>query len=80
IATGEYTEDGKIVMAHNSFNEFEMGQFANVILDIQPDKGHRMFMQAMPGYIDSMADFFVTDAKLVGTETTIGGYNQYDAT
>jgi hypothetical protein len=80
MATGEYTEDGKIVMAHNSFNEFEMGQFANVILDIQPDKGHRIFMQSMPGYIDSMADFFVTDARLVGTETTIGGFNKYDPT
>ena len=35
-----------------------------------------MFMQAAPGYIDSFADFFVTDARLIGTETTIGGFNQ----
>jgi len=80
IATGEYTEDGKIVVAHNSFNNFEMGQFSNVILDIEPDEGHAMFMQAAPGYIDSFADFFVTDARLIGTETTIGGFKRYDST
>ncbi|NOZ23240.1 MAG: hypothetical protein GXP25_19370 [Planctomycetes bacterium] len=78
LATGSATKGGKVVMAHNSWNNFEFGQFANVILDIQPDKGHRMFMQAAPGYIYSFADFFVTDAPLMGTETTIGGFGMYD--
>lgn len=78
IATGDATEDGRIVMAHNTWNEFVMGQFSNVILEIKPDKGHRMFMQAAPGYIDSFADFFVTDAGIMGTETTIGGFSMYD--
>ena len=78
IATGSATSDGKVVMAHNSWDAFEQGQFFNVILDIVPAKGHHMFMQSLPGYIDSMSDFFVTDAGLMGTETTIGGYSDYD--
>jgi hypothetical protein len=77
IATGSATKGGKIVMAHNSWDDFEVGQFFNVILDIQPSKGQRMFMQSVPGYIDSMTDFFTTGAGLMGTETTIGGYSEY---
>ena len=78
IATGSATKGGRIVMAHNTWDQFETGQFANMIMDIKPSKGHRIFMQADPGYIDSFSDFFVTDAGLMGTETTIGGLGQYD--
>ncbi len=79
VATGSYTRDGGIVMAHNSWDQFAHGQYLNVILDLQPAEGHRMFMQSAPGFIASFTDFFVTDAGLMGTETTIGGYSQYDA-
>ncbi|MBU0494270.1 MAG: hypothetical protein KKB13_20675 [Chloroflexi bacterium] len=78
IATGSATKDGRIVMAHNSWNTFAFGQLYNVILDIEPTQGHRMFMQAVPGFIDSGTDFFITDAGIMGTETTIGGYSEYD--
>jgi len=78
IAAGSATKDGKIIMAHNSWDAFEQGQFFNVILDIKPASGHRMFMQSAPGFIDSMTDFFVTEAGLMGTETTIGGFSLYD--
>ena len=78
IATGSATKDGRIVMAHNSWDQFAHGQFFNVILDLEPTQGHRMFMQSVPGSIDSMTDFFVTDAGIMGTETTIGGYSEYD--
>jgi hypothetical protein len=78
VATGSATKGGGVVMAHNSWDQFETGQFANLILDIKPASGHRIFMQADPGYIDSFSDFFLTDAGLMGTETTIGGFSQYD--
>jgi hypothetical protein len=78
IATGSYTKDGKVVVAHNSWNDYVVGVFANAILDVQPDKGHRIFMQSEPGFIASFTDFFVTDAGIMGTETTIGGYGQFD--
>ena len=80
IATGSYTRDGEVVMAHNSWDHFSHGQYLNEILDLQPAEGHRIFMQSAPGFIVSFTDFFVTDAGIMGTETTIGGYGQYDAT
>ena len=35
-------------------------------------------MQTVPGYIDSMTDFYVTSAGLGVTETTIAGFVGYD--
>lgn len=35
-------------------------------------------MQTVPGYIDSMTDFYVTSAGLAITETTIAGFVGYD--
>ena len=78
IATGSVTKGGKVVMAHNSWNVFEQGQFYNLILDIEPAEGHQIFMQSAPGYIDSFSDFFVTGSGIMGTETTIGGFGEYD--
>lgn len=78
LATGSATVDGRVVMAHNTWDEFATGQFSNLILDIVPAKGNRVFMQSVPGYIHSMADFFVTGGGLMGTETTIGGFSLYD--
>lgn len=78
VATGSFTKNGEIVMAHNSWCGFEIGQYFNLILDIQPDKGNRMFMQSSPGYICSFTDFFTTSAGIMGTETTIAGFNEYD--
>ncbi len=77
MAHGEATIDHKIVMAHNSWSNFETGQFSNLILDIAPSEGHRIFMQSAPGFVDSFADFFVTDAGIMGTETTMGGFSLY---
>jgi hypothetical protein len=80
IATGSLTIDGRVVMAHNSWDNFETGQFSNFILDIVPlpEEGNRIFMQAAPGYIHSGTDFFATGAGIMGTETTIGGFNKYN--
>ena len=78
IATGSYTKGGKVVMAHNDWDHYVTGQFANVIVDLQPASGHRLIMQTFPGCIASMTDYFATDAGLMGTETTIGNYSGYD--
>ena len=47
MAVGDWTEDGKIVCAHNSFSEFLDGQYENFILDLNPSKGHRFIMQQL---------------------------------
>lgn len=77
MAVGSYTKDGKIVCAHNSFDNFIDGQYFNIMLDIAPNKGHRILMQAAPGCISSGTDFYVTSSGLICTETTIGGFNKF---
>jgi hypothetical protein len=78
MAVGDWTEDGKIVCAHNSFSDFIDGQFSNIVLDLNPEKGHRFIMQTSPCWIWSGADFFVTAKGIIGTETTIGGFYPYE--
>jgi hypothetical protein len=78
IAVGDWTLDGKIVVAHNSFTDYIDGQYSNVILDLNPTEGHRIIMQTSPCWIWSGTDFFVTSAGIIGTETTIGGFQPYE--
>jgi hypothetical protein len=78
IATGSYTADGKIVMAHNSWVDYIVGERWNIIADIVPERGHRMMMDAFPGFIDSGDDFVINDAGIVYTETTITQFKGFD--
>ncbi len=77
IATGSMTADGKIVLGHNTMSGL-CNPLCNVVMDILPEKGKRILMQAQPGFIHSGTDFFVTSAGLVGSETTIGGFFGFD--
>jgi len=84
IAVGkDYTKDGKIVLAQNTFDNFVSGQNCNYILSIKPEKGSNIIMQTQPGFIWSGTDFFVTknDKKgtnFIGAETTIGGFLPFE--
>lgn len=78
MALGDYTSDGKICCAHNSFDNFIDGQNFNIVIDLKPTKGHRMLFQSAPGYISSQTDFFINSKGFIGTETTIGGFNTYN--
>ena len=77
IATGSYTKDGAIVMGHNSWVEYIVGERWNVILDIVPAQGRRILMDAMPGYIHSGDDFVINGAGIVYTETTISQFKGF---
>jgi hypothetical protein len=77
IATGSMTADGRIVLGHNTWSTFYYA-VSNVIMDILPEHGHRILMQASAGLIHSGTDFFITDAGLVGSETTIDGFLPFD--
>jgi hypothetical protein len=80
MAVGEgWTKDGGIVCGHSSFSNFLDAQFCNVILRIEPEAGDgcAMVMQSMPCGVFSMTDFFVTGAGIVGSETTIHGFNAF---
>src|SRR5262245_42150057 len=70
-ATGPATADGQIVFWHITMFALYPSRFYNVWLDVQPDKGHRVLMQAYPGGIQSGMDYYLNDAGLVVCETTI---------
>ena len=76
IATGSMTRDGGVVLAHNTMSEYTLAVY-NVVLDLVPARGHRILMQTQAGFIHSGTDFFVTDAGLVGSETTIGNFHGF---
>jgi Phospholipase B len=76
IATGSMTRDGGIVLGHNTMDDYT-DALANVVIDIAPARGHRILMQTQPGWIHSGTDFFITDAGLVGSETTIDGFQHF---
>ena len=78
IANGDWTADGKIVVAHNNFSNFVDGQFAKYVVDLKPTNGNRILMMGFAGWIWSGTDFFVTSAGIIGTETTIGGFIAYE--
>jgi hypothetical protein len=80
IATGSYTKDGKIVMAHNNWSSYIMGQHWNVIADIVPEKGYHMLMDCLPGFIHSGDDFVISASGILITETTITQFNHFDST
>lgn len=80
-----YTSDGGIICAHITFDNYIMGQFDNIILYIDtstsntPQKpSYNILMQTFAGGVFSSTDFFVTSAKIVGTETTIGGFHAFE--
>jgi len=55
-----------------------MGQRCNLILDITPDKGHRVMMDSFCGFIHSGSDFAVNSAGIMLCETTISGFEGFD--
>lgn len=80
VATGSWTKDGKIVMAHNSWVEYVIGQRWNIILDLVPEKGNRIVMDALPGFIHSGDDFYINSAGIIVSETTITQFKGFDTT
>lgn len=78
IATGDATADHEIVLGHNTWLDFVLGQYFNVVIDLVPTDGYRIFMQSGPGFIQSFTDFFLNGAGIIGADTTIQGFERYD--
>ena len=78
VATGSYTRDGRIVIGHNNWSGYLEGGRWKVIFDIVPSRGHRIFMDGMPGWIHSGDDFGVNSAGIAITETTISRFTGFD--
>jgi hypothetical protein len=80
IATGSFTDDGKIVMGHNAWVDYIVGERWNIVADIVPEKGNHILMDSYPGFIHSGDDFLLTDKGILITETTITGFKGFDST
>jgi hypothetical protein len=78
VATGSYTRDGQIVMAHNAWTSYLQGEHWRIIFDIVPEKGHRIMMDGYPGVIASDDDFGINAAGIMTTETTITQFKGWD--
>jgi hypothetical protein len=78
VATGRYTKDGRVVIAHNNWTSYETGERWNIIFDIVPAQGHRFIMDGMPGLIHSGDDFGINSAGIMITETTISRFVGFD--
>ena len=78
IATGSYTKDHQIVIAHNNWTGYLDGERWTIIFDIAPQHGQRMLMDGFPGVITSDDDFGINDAGMMITETTITQFQGWD--
>lgn len=79
VATGSYTKDHRIVMAHNNWTSYIEGARWKIIFDIVPQTGYAMLMDGYPGVIVSDDDFGVNSDGLMVTETTITDFHGWDA-
>jgi hypothetical protein len=77
-ATGSYTKDGRVVIAHNNWTSYSSGERWNIVFDIVPAAGSRIIMDGMPGLIHSGDDFGVNSSGIIITETTISGFSGFD--
>jgi hypothetical protein len=78
IATGAYTKDHQIVIAHNNWTGYLDGERWVIIFDIVPQHGQRILMDGFPGVITSDDDFGVNAAGIMITETTITQFEGWD--
>jgi hypothetical protein len=78
VATGSYTKDGKVIIAHNNWSTYLEGARWTIIFDIAPANGKRFLMDGFPGLIHSADDFGINSAGIMLTETTISNFSGYD--
>jgi hypothetical protein len=78
VATGSWTKDGQIVIAHNNWTNYMNGERWRIIFDIQPAHGYRILMDGFPGVIVSDDDFGINSDGLMVTETTISQFEGWD--
>ena len=78
VATGSYTKDHQIVIAHNNWSGYLDGERWTIIFDIAPQNGQRILMDGFPGVITSDDDFGINGAGIMSTETTITQFEGWD--
>jgi hypothetical protein len=77
-ATAPATADGGVVFGQIFMWAGYTGAHWNVLIDLEPERGHRLEFQTFPGGIHSGADFYLNDAGVVFGETTVA-QTQWDS-
>ncbi len=72
VATKSATRKGRFVTGQMFMWNGYSGAHWDLVVDIQPTKGHRLVMQSFPGGIHSGADWYINGSGLVIGETTVG--------
>ena len=75
VATGSYTRDGRVVIAHNTWTGYLDGERWTIVFDVTPAKGNHFIMDGYPGLIHSGDDFGINSAGVMITETTISEFH-----
>jgi hypothetical protein len=78
VATGSYTRDHQIVIAHNNWTSYLVGSRWVIVFDIVPEHGNRILMDGFPGVITSDDDFGVNSNGIMISETTITQFVGWD--
>ena len=72
VATKGATKSGRFIFTQMFMWNGYTGTEWNVMLDIVPEKGHRLVMQTFAGGIHSGTDWYLNASGLVMGETTVG--------
>ncbi|GLH71847.1 hypothetical protein GETHLI_03490 [Geothrix limicola] len=72
VATKGATKSGRFILTQMFMWNGYTGTEWNVMLDIVPEKGHRLVLQTFAGGIHSGTDWYLNTAGLVMGETTVG--------
>ena len=72
VATKGATKSGRFIFTQMFMWNGYTGTEWNVMLDIVPEKGHRLVMQTFAGGIHSGTDWYLNTSGLVMGETTVG--------
>ncbi len=78
VATGSWTKDHQIVIAHSCWTSYMHGERWNIIFDIAPEHGYRILMDGFPGVITSDDDFGINASGMMVTETTISQFHGWN--
>ncbi len=78
VATGSWTKDGQIVMAHSNWTTYIEGARWKIVFDIVPQQGNRILMDGFPGAIASDDDFGINSSGMIISETTISNFHGFD--
>ncbi len=78
VATGSFTRDGGIVIAHSAWTSYWQGERWRIVFDVTPAKGNHIFMDGYPGVITSNDDFGVNSSGIMITETTITQFRGFN--